>query len=41
MAKNQNNEVNVSREIKELMDSGIVLNKLPRLIDCMYRANLN
>ena len=42
MAKAQNtNEVNVSREIKELMDAGIALNKLPRLIDCMYRANLN
>lgn len=40
MAKN-NNEVNVSREIKELMDAGITLNKLPRIIDCMYRANLN
>ncbi len=41
MAKNQNNEVNVSREIKELMDSGIALNKLPKLIEQMYRANLN
>ena len=41
MAKNQTNEVNVSREIKELMDSGIALNRLPKLIEQMYRANLN
>ncbi len=41
MAKNTSNDVNVSREIKELMDSAITLNRLPRLIDCMYRANLN
>ena len=41
MAKTENKEVNVSREIKELMDSAITLNRLPRLIDCMYRANLN
>lgn len=42
MAKNAcNNEVNVSREIKELMDAGITLNKLPKLIEQMYNANLN
>jgi len=42
MAKaEKTNETNVSREIKELMESGITLNRLPKLIERMYRANLN
>lgn len=34
-------EQNVSREIKEMMDCGILLNRVPKLIERMFKSNLN